>query len=414
MKVICDVCGTTFADTATHCPICGCAKSPAAKTVSGEEAHTTLETGSAGTYAKGGRFAKSNTNRNSRAKASEGRFSDNRNRQNDSQQGNKGLVAVVIVLLLAIIMVVVYIGVNVFLKDIGNPDNGGNNQGSSAYQDGDGDQDGEEIPCTAIQLGRKLQEFTAETDQLLLAVELMPENTTDPVTFTSSDPEVATVDANGLIKPGTKQGEATITVTCGTVVEECKIVSTVGEAPEPPEPEIPEVVLPEGFVLKLKTYKDSGEITIAGDAVTSIYSETMGVKASDITWTTSDPSIATVENGKVTGVGKGYCYVTAAIGDQTATCKVICSSDATPPSDYKISHVDVTIAVGETFNLSLKNKETGANVQGIEWQVSKEGIVSIDGNKITGQSVAWSGVNVYVEYEGVKYTCRIIVKPVEE
>ena len=37
MKVICDVCGTTFPETATHCPICGCAKSPAAQTVAGDE-----------------------------------------------------------------------------------------------------------------------------------------------------------------------------------------------------------------------------------------------------------------------------------------------------------------------------------------------------------------------------------------
>ena len=149
---------------------------------------------------------------------------------------------------------------------------------------------------------------------------------------------------------------------------------------------------------------------MAGDGVATLYSETMGIKASDITWTTSDPAIATVEDGKVTGVGKGYCYITAAIGDQTATCKVICTSDATPPSDYSISHVDVTIAVGETFNLSLKNKETGAHVQGIAWQATQDGIVTISGNKITGQTVCWSGIEVFVEYEGVRYACRIIVK----
>ena len=37
MKVICDVCGTTFPETATHCPICGCAKSPVAQTVAGDD-----------------------------------------------------------------------------------------------------------------------------------------------------------------------------------------------------------------------------------------------------------------------------------------------------------------------------------------------------------------------------------------
>ena len=410
MKIICDVCGTTFSETETNCPICGCAPVKPAKTVADDGAAETRQNSAANAYARGGRFSKSNVKRNTRTRGSEVRSSNDKGRRNEEQQGNKGLIAVVIILLLAIIMVVVYIGVNVLFKDMGGNDDSGNQTTGSQQQNVGGDQG---IACTAITLNLKYQEFNSETEQLLLNVMKTPENTTDVVEFESSDPEIATVDENGLVQPGTKQGEAIITVTCGSAVAQCTVKSNVGEAPVTSEPPTPDVTLPDGFVLKLKTYKDSGEITIAGDAVTSIYSETMGVKASDIVWETSDPAIATVENGKVTGIGKGYCYITASIGDQTATCKVICTSNATPPSDYKISHVDVTISVGEAFNLSLKNKETGANVQGIEWQVSEEGIVSISGNKITGTSVAWSGVKVFVEYEGVTYTCRIIVKPAE-
>lgn len=411
MKIICDVCGTTFPETATHCPICGCAKSPAAKTIPGDDMQDAQGTSTANTYAKGGRFSKNNVQRGGRSRASEGRFSGDRNRKNDTPEANKGLIAVVVVLLLAIIAVVVYIGVTVLSNLGGNPDKSGNNQPSSSYQEGNGDQS---IPCTSFRLNFKSIEFEADNESYgLELLDKVPADTTDPVTYVSADPDIATVDESGFVRPGTKQGETVITVTCGTVVEECKVTSKVGEAPVEPEPEIPDVVLPDGYVLKLITYKDSGEITIAGDATAVLYKETMGIKASDITWETTDPSIATVENGKVTGVGKGYCYITAAIGDQTASCKVICTSNAAPPSDYKISHVDVTIAVGETFNLSLKNKETGANVQGIEWQASQAGIVSIDGNKITGVTVAWSGVNVFVEYEGTKYSCRIIVKPAE-
>mgnify|MGYP003288641917 CR=1 FL=1 len=410
MKVICDVCGTTFAETEANCPICGCAAVRPAKTVTDDGSVDPKQNSTANAYARGGRFSKTNVKRNSRTHRAEGRFSGDKRRRNEEQQGNKGLIAVVVILLLAIIMVVVYIGVNVLFKDVDTNSDGIQTTGSQQQNVG-GDNQG--IPCTSVQIGSPTVVLEQENESVALAIKLEPQNTTDKVTYTSSDPDVATVDDKGNIQPGTKQGTVTITVTCGTAFDTCTVISSVGEEPVTSEPITPDVTLPDGFVLKLKTYKDSGEITIAGDAVTSIYSEIMGVKASDINWTTSDPSIATVENGKVTGVGKGYCYITAAIGDQTATCKVICSSDGTPPSDYKISHVDVTIAVGETFNLSLKNKETGANVQGIEWQASEEGVVSINGNKITGVSVAWSGVNVYVEYEGIKYSCRIIVKPAE-
>ena len=409
MKIICDVCGTTFSETATHCPICGCAKSPAAKTIPGDDVQANQGASTANTYARGGRFSKGNVQRSSQSRASEGRYTPDRNRRNETPETNKGLIAVVVVLLLAIILVVVYIGVNVLSNLGGTTNNGGNNPGTSSYQQNNGDQT---VSCTSITLGVKLHEFTSETDQLLLSVRREPENTTDPLIFMSSDPEIATVDANGLIQPGTVQGEATITVICGSISETCQIISTVGELSEPPAPEVPEVNLPAGFILKLETYKDSGEITIAAEGAShQLYKESMGVKASDITWTSSNPAVAKVENGKVIGVDRGTCTITATIGDQTATCLVRCPFDAAPETDYQLSHASVTIAQGETFNLSLKSKETGANVQGIEWQANPADAVIINGNKITGGTVTkLTAVDVFTEYEGVTYTCKVYVK----
>ena len=364
------------------------------------------ETTAAAAYAKGGRFSKSNVRRNNAAGSSAGASRSDRDANKQPEGNNAILIAIVIVLLFAIVAVAGYIGYSLITSDWGADISGSQQQVGPSVPDPE-----KEIPCTGITLNVLTKEFTSESEQLLLSVNKTPSNTTDEVTYVSSDPDVAVVTSTGIVTPGTKQGEAVITVTCGNASAQCTIISTVGEPPvtEPTTP--PGPVLPSGFVLKLKTYKDSGEITIAGDATANLYSETMGIKASDITWMTSDPTIATVENGKVTGIGKGTCTITATIGDQTATCKVICTSNAAPPSDYKISHVDVTISVGETFNLSLKNKDTGANVQGIVWQATQSGIVSINGNKITGQAVSWSGIEVFVEYEGVRYACRIIVKP---
>ncbi|MCH5190830.1 MAG: Ig-like domain-containing protein [Oscillospiraceae bacterium] len=46
-----------------------------------------------------------------------------------------------------------------------------------------------------------------------------------------------------------------------------------------------------------------------------------------VTWTTSDKSVATVSNGKVTAVGKGTATITAQVGSFTATCKVTVTTD---------------------------------------------------------------------------------------
>ena len=52
-KVICDVCGTAYPETSSHCPICGCAKKSVDRTSAGEEDGSYA-------YVKGGRFSKKN------------------------------------------------------------------------------------------------------------------------------------------------------------------------------------------------------------------------------------------------------------------------------------------------------------------------------------------------------------------
>lgn len=447
MKVICDVCGTSFPDTATHCPICGCAKSPAAQSVPADDVQVNPEFTTANTYPKGGRFAKNQVRRNNSVRTQEPArsahtgsygstgssnrparssdsthsvYSSNRRRKNEPQQSNKGLVAVVIILLLAIIMVVVYIGVSVFLKDIGNkPNNGGNNKTSSAYQDDDNNSEQVNIPCTDFELAPLVHEFLEESSQMQLSMVKVPENANDKVYYYSSDEDIATVDENGMVRPGTKQGETTITVVCGAVVKECKITSFVGDPPATTQPPTTAPAAPEGFVLTLNTYRGSGEITISkpGKSSWSLYTEIMGVKRTDLTWTSSDPGVAMVtEDGKVIGVDRGKCYITATIGDQSASCLVRCAFDAPPPSGYQLNETDVTLYANSGsasfISLELKDVATGAKMQ-VTWTADKEGAVEIsDTGKVTALDVTESvTVNVSTEYDGKTYTCVVRVHP---
>lgn len=412
-KVICDVCGTAFPETAENCPICGCAKAPSATVISNDDIPVEQDNAVAGGYARGGRFAKNNTKRPTRSRANAGRFSGERNRQNEPQPSNKGLVAVVIILLLAIVAVVVYIGVNVLFTDIGSGNNGGSSTEGSGGTSINGSQN---VECTGIVLNSKTVELQTENQQYSLVAQLQPENVEATVTYVSADPNVATVDANGLIV-GVGYGQTTITVTCGTVSEECTVICTFGTPPTTLPPTQPPATVPAGFVLKLNTYKDSGEITIAKEGNShQLYTEVGGVKHSDIQWTTSDPAVVTVENGKVTGVDRGVATVTATIGDQSATCRVICAFDAaepTEPGKYTLSHTDVTISQGESFFLSLKDAE-GAKAQNVQWQASVSGVVEIDEGKITGGTVSkLTSVTVYTEIDGHKYSCIVYVKAAE-
>ena len=418
-KIICDVCGTVFPETAAQCPICGCAKSPTAQAVNQEDAQKNENAGGY-TYVKGGRFSKTNVRRSASGVTPERQTApqrrnppERRTPREQPEAGNKGLIAVVAILLVAIVVVAVYIGAKVFLSDLGGkPDPNGTEAPGTGVSE-PSDEAG--ISCTEIKLGALTVEFQSETDKLLLAPEVLPANTTDKLLFSSENPAVATVDQNGLILP-VAHGETVITVTCGNVTAQCTVICSFGE-PEPTEPPTEAVpTAPAGFVLELQTYKGSGEITISEyGASHQLFKEKDGVKPSDIVWTSSDPSIATVENGKVVGMSRGKCTITAQIGDQIAECLVRCSFDApeeTEPAPYTISTDDVTLnSQSKSFTLTLRNADM-SNVQDVEWTASLEGYLEIDGNKITCINFTEKKVvTVSTTIDGHTYSCVVRITP---
>ena len=66
-KIICDVCGTSYPETATQCPICGCVRPTDAVTVNTESASAEVLPKNTYTYVKGGRFSKANVKKRNSA-----------------------------------------------------------------------------------------------------------------------------------------------------------------------------------------------------------------------------------------------------------------------------------------------------------------------------------------------------------
>lgn len=418
-KVICDVCGTTYPETASSCPICGCAKNTTAQTAADSAQQADGETGY--TYVKGGRFSKSNVRKRNKRAREKLRAEDPENMQEGG--ANKGLVIVVLVLLLAIVAVLIYIGVRFFAPNIfDQPTTPSTSQTDPSGTTGNTEP--EKIPCTEIDLATTTVELSEAGSSWLISAEALPANTTDKITYTSADETIATVSENGKIT-AVAGGETVITVTCGEISVECKVVCSFGEPTEPTEPTEPPFEVPAGFELKLN--RKDFTLTKEGESWT-LFKETNGVKPSDITWTSEDTDVAIVEDGKVTGVNYGDTKITATVGDQTVSCIVRVrfrsantgnnqeggeneGGETTAPG-VKISATDVTISVGETFSLELKDAQQ-VPIQ-VEWTASEEGFVTIEGKKITGVSNGGDGkvksIKVSTTYEGKTYECIVRVK----
>ena len=117
-------------------------------------------------------------------------------------------------------------------------------------------------------------------------------------------------------------------------------------------------------------------------------------------------ALATVENGVVTAVGPGTTEIQAVYEDQTLTCVVRCRFEDTEEGEAAISHTDVTLEVGESFTLLLRQ----ANGQALDvaWSPGDVSVCTVDGNTVT--AVGSGDTEVTGIYEGVTYTCVVRVK----
>lgn len=73
-----------------------------------------------------------------------------------------------------------------------------------------------------------------------------------------------------------------------------------------------------GLVLTM----DAVSMTVGGQAILEALPVPYYASLSGLTWTSSDEEVAIVEDGLVTAVGEGEAVITAALGDQTASCAV--------------------------------------------------------------------------------------------
>lgn len=432
-KVVCDICGTAFADTANQCPICGTAKSEATR-----PSGATEDGASGYAYVRGGRFSQSNVRKHNSGKKELPRTTEPAKPQRpvsedppkekrqpkekaprpeepeNEQPSNIGLIVVVVVLLLAIISLCAYIAVRYIEINDGRNTTGSTNSSSSTPF--------EEIPCTGITIeGVTVHTFNNMTDQLLLSVTCQPADTTDMLTW-NYDSTIVKVTQNGaqwIVTP-VGPGETVITVSCGQYSDTLAITSNAQPETQPTDP----TTQPTGptepeFVLELN--REDFTMNSYGEKH-NLYNGTLD--ASEITWYSDDETVCTIENGVVTAVGQGTTKVYGVYGDQVVSCIVRCSSTVVEPEEgdfylaqqYNtgIAATDVTISVGEKLSFSIRAKDGTKITEGVTYYVSEEGYFTVNENgTITGvASTVGTGKVIYLcaEYEGVVYKCKVRVR----
>lgn len=425
-RIICDICGSEYAQTSECCPICGYPRQGAEKTAAAAGAVDRAKV-------KGGRFSSKNVKKRRKAQQKAAAA--------EQERSDKPLIIVIILLLVAIALVSAYIAQR-FIWGSGSAYGSGREPHTSTTAPADTTAV-PTVPCAGILLDTPVITLDAPGQTQKLEPTVVPEDSTDALTFASSDEAVVRVSADGTLT-AVGSGQAEITITCGSAARSCSVVcwfeaettapveTTVPpvtaaptEAPKPtqPKPTQPKPTQPkptEAVVLKLDP--DDASCFTAGETFT-IYARlgSSTVSRSKVKWFTSDPAIATVKDGVVTPVGKGTATITAEYEGKKATCTVRCrfenptnqenqgGQEEQEPSanqTWRPSHSDVSIVVGESFRLTVKNSD-GETADAI-WTMSIDGVVAIDGKTITGR--APGTVTLTTTVEGQTFTCIVRVR----
>ena len=185
--------------------------------------------------------------------------------------------------------------------------------------------------ATAITVAPATTELTALGATAQLSAEVRDQNgqviAGATVTWASSSPEVAAVDAAGLVTAASN-GAATITASAGTASGSAAVTVAQEASALVVSPAADKV--PVGDTVRLEAeVRDANDHALAGDA--------------SVTWSSSDPSVATVDgSGLVSGVALGTATITAVSASLQGTAQVTVAAVADVERDALVALYEST------------------------------------------------------------------------
>ena len=209
-----------------------------------------------------------------------------------------------------------------------------------------------------------LKEGESET----LAATVKPDNADDKtVTWSSSAQTIATVE-DGKVT-AIKEGTATITAKAGEKSATCKVTVSKNVIA------VTEVSLNKNELAINEGESETLTATVKPDDATD----------QTVTWSTSDASIATVDqNGKVTAVKEGTATITAKAGDKSASCRVTVSKNVVAVTEVTLNKTELSLKKGESETLTATVKPDNATDKSVTWSTSDASIATVDQNgKVT-------------------------------
>ena len=252
-----------------------------------------------------------------------------------------------------------------------------------------------EVAVTSITLSTSTLEMSVGDTEILTA-KVLPSNASDAsITWATSNSSVAKVK-DGVVA-ALKAGTATITASAGAKSATCKVtVSDNGGGTT--EVEVSSITL-SSSTLAIKVGESSTlTATVKPDNATN----------KTITWSSSDKTVATVEDGVVAGIKEGTATITASAGSKSATCKVTVSKNVVAVTSITLNKSSLTLTEGDSETLTATVSPSDATDPTVTWTSSNTSVATVSNGTVT--AIKEGSATITAKAGEKTATCKVTVE----
>ena len=252
------------------------------------------------------------------------------------------------------------------------------------------------VPVKSLDLNKvSLSLSLGKTEKLIAAVN--SDATNKELTWTSSNPKIATVDANGNVK-AIGGGTTTVTVSSTSnpsIKKTCTVTVTVP-------------------VTSIKINEGNINLNTGATATLTVTFNPTNTSNKNITWASSDTKVATIDtNGNVKAVGEGTATITATSSSNknitnsiTVTVKKV--EGTVPVTSITLSSSSLSLVIGESSSLTATVAPNNATNKEITWTSSDPSIATVSQKgKVTGKKYGTTTITATCDKKTSKLTVKV-------
>ena len=253
------------------------------------------------------------------------------------------------------------------------------------------------IPATGLKLDNNDVKMYVG-DGYTLKATITPNNTTSKnITWTSSNPSVATVSRGIII--AIKEGTTTITASTNNGKTATAKVTVSKKVIEP---------------YSVAIDKPKVTINVGGKATLLASITPYNATNKSITWSTSDPTIVNVQNGVVTGLKAGTATITAKTSNgKTATSTVTVSKEAINVTSITLNSNQIKLNANSTYTLKVTYSPSNATNQSVTWSSSNTNVATVSNGVVRGLKGGTATITAKTS-NGVTATCTVEVTKADD